>query len=210
MEYIGVNQHAKAVGILAIGLLFVLNPIYLSTIHDTLGIGYVSSPWLTVAGAVYLGAGLVLLGLSVWGADLTLGRAVIGGLISLPVMWFYLLIFPQSYSTDFAYWVRQVLYWTPQVLPLALMLPLGVAVRRERVIILGIMLLSLLIVFIQPIISPPSHAFGGVILPLIYTLLVGTGAVVLGAPLYFYGQSLTSKNRGSPTNGLASTILSSE
>lgn len=174
------SWHTKPLIVTVLGGLFATNPLYLPFLHARGLFPYADSPWLTAAGVIYLALGVVLVAISIRGVELTFERAVAIGLVSLPVVY----LFATRITAELP---GNLVYWTPWMLPLALMLPLGAASRRERIGMLGVIFGLLLISPVQLIRSPTGWNGPAMVILWYFILTAWTG--ILGLPLFLYGRS---------------------
>lgn len=180
--------------ILGIGTLLVLNSIYLPYLDNIFGSGYISSPILTLAGTVYVGIGIFLVGLRFGRSDMTFRRSFLASSTGLIVFLTYVGTTRYGSFSLSAYLIK-VVSWFPQVLLLALLFPLGFTTRRRQRLAIGVgMALAIFVMFIDSFLL--SNGFNGPVFAVVYTGIYMIGTFVLGYPFYYVGQRYRHQQGG--------------
>lgn len=179
---------AEETSVLGLGLLLLANPIYLSFLRETTGIGYVSSPILTQAGTVYVGIGIILVGLRFTGSDLTFRRAVLTSSGGLIVFLTYATA-PGYGSFPLSAYLDEVVFWFPRVFLVALLFPLGFTAHRRQRLFVGVgMAVAIFAMFLDSFLPSSHGGFSGPLFAVVYTGAFTIGGFVVGYPLYHVGK----------------------
>lgn len=179
----------KEASILGLGILLLLNPIYLSFLRETIGIGYVSSPILTQAGTVYVGIGIILVALQFIGSDLTFRWAVLASSGGFVVFLIYATTTGYD-SFSLSAYLTEVMFWFPRIFLIALLFPLGFTAYRQQRLLVGIgMAVAIFAMFLDSFLPSSHGGFSGPLFAVVYTGAFTIGAFIVGYPLYYVGKT---------------------
>ena len=173
---------------LVLGGFLLANPVYLSVLRKTVGIGYVDSPIMTHAGVAYVGIGAVLLGFRYAGSDVTFRRAGFASLGGVALFLVYAMTTGYGPFSVSAY-TTEMSYWLPRVVLVSLLFPLGVADARLQRLFVGVGIAVAIFAMFLDSFLPSSHGgFSGPLFAVVYTGAFTIGGFVVGYPLYHVGK----------------------
>lgn len=164
------DRLAKSSGIVGLGLVFATNPLYHSFLQETVGFEYANHSIVTGMGVVYLIVGFLVVGLSLVEANRTFMGAMAIALVSLATLGVYLLTLG---GPDFA-------RWTPWLVSLALMLPLGAVTGTKRVGIVAVIGGALSVLPLRLALFGSSTGWNGPLMVLLWFLLGWVWVAVFG------------------------------
>lgn len=173
------DRRAELAGIVGLGVAFVAASTFHPFVRRTVGFEHADHVLVTGVGVVYLATGAFTAGIALVDGDRTFGGVVLVSLVSLAAVGTYLLALP---GTDHV-------HWTPWLVSLALMLPLGAATGYRRLGVVVVIAAALAVVPLRLAVSGSSTAWNGPVVLLLWIVLGTVWVAVFGSPLYLFGRT---------------------